>query len=150
MAQCRKSNNQHAPSVAPVVFLLNGITLIIKLINLLKLYIHLVQPNWKIYCQLFYPQFTRKTFRRHKICVLLRCFNSMYARHMSFKSALPSTNFTPSDSKAANGENFSLSRQTKKAYRRICPLRITRKMKKFSPFEVSRVRRHKICAMQGA
>ena len=127
MAQCRKSNNQHAPSVAPVVFLLNGITLIIKLIN--------VQPNWKIYCQLFYPQFTRKTFRRHKICVLLRYFNSMYARHMSFKSALPSTNFTSSDSKAANGENFSLSRQTKKAYRRICPLRITRKMKKLSRSE---------------
>ena len=98
MAQCRKSNNQHAPSVAPVVFLLNGITLIIKLINLLKLYIHLVQPNWKIYCQLFYPQFTRKTVRRHKICVLLRCFDSMYARYMSFLRALPGTNFMPSDS----------------------------------------------------
>ena len=32
-----------------------------------------------------YPQFTRKTVRRHKICVLLRCFRSMYARYMSFK-----------------------------------------------------------------
>ena len=32
-----------------------------------------------------YPQFTRRyADRRHKICVLLRCFESMYARYMSF------------------------------------------------------------------
>ena len=35
--------------------------------------------------KLIYPQFIRKTVRRHKICVLLRCFDSMYARYMSFK-----------------------------------------------------------------
>ena len=45
-----------------------------------------------------YPQFTRKTVRRHKICVLLRCFDSMYARYMSFLRALPGTNFMPFDS----------------------------------------------------
>ena len=45
-----------------------------------------------------YPQFTRKAVRRHKICVLLRCFDSMYARYMSFLRALPGTNFMPSDS----------------------------------------------------
>ena len=32
--------------------------------------------------------FTRNTDRRHKICALLRCFESIYARYMSFKSAL--------------------------------------------------------------
>ena len=46
------------------------------------------------------------TLRRHKICVLLCCFGSMYARYMSFKSALPGTNFMPSDAKTSNGENF--------------------------------------------
>ena len=45
-----------------------------------------------------YPQFTRKTVRRHKICVLLRSFGSMDARYMSFKRALPGTNFMPFDS----------------------------------------------------
>ena len=37
--------------------------------------------------KLIYPQFIRKTVRRHKICVLLRCFDSMYARYMSFKAS---------------------------------------------------------------
>ena len=41
----------------------------------------------KIYL-LYYTQFTRKTVRRHKICVLLRCFDSMYARYISRSSAL--------------------------------------------------------------
>ena len=37
----------------------------------------------------FYPQFTRNYMvRRHKICVLLRCFRSMYARYISPSSAL--------------------------------------------------------------
>jgi len=49
-----------------------------------------------LYC--LYPQFTRKTVRRHKICVLLRCFDSMHARYMPFLHALPGTNFMPSDS----------------------------------------------------
>jgi len=41
----------------------------------------------------FYSQFTRNYMvRRHKICVLLRCFRSMYARYMSFKRALPGAN----------------------------------------------------------
>ena len=48
--------------------------------------------------KLIYPQFIRKTVRRHKICVLLRCFDCMYARYMSFKRALPDTDFMPSDS----------------------------------------------------
>ena len=53
-----------------------------------------------------YPQFISKTVRRYKICVLLCCFESMYARYMSFKSALyPAPNFTPSDSATSNGEN---------------------------------------------
>ena len=39
-----------------------------------------------LYCDYLYPQFTGNyTVRRHKICVLLRCFDSMYARYMSFK-----------------------------------------------------------------
>ncbi len=38
--------------------------------------------------RLRYPRFTRKTVRRHKICVLLRCFDSMYARYISRSSAL--------------------------------------------------------------
>ena len=53
-----------------------------------------------------YPQFTRKTNRRHKIYVLLRCFDFMYARYMSFLRALPGTNFMPFDSTTSNGDNF--------------------------------------------
>ncbi len=52
----------------------------------------------RIVCERLYPQFTRKTVKRHKICVLLRCFDSKYARYMSFKRALPDTDFMPSDS----------------------------------------------------
>ena len=54
-----------------------------------------------------YPQFTRKTVRRHKICVLLRCFRSMYARYMSFKSALyPAQILCLLTLETSNGENF--------------------------------------------
>ena len=42
----------------------------------------------------------------HKICVLLHCFDSMYARYMSFKRALLGINFMHSDPTASNGENF--------------------------------------------
>ena len=62
-----------------------------------------------------YPQFTRKTVRRHKICVLLRSFGSMDARYMSFKRALPGTNFMPSTLRAKTERIFSFSRQTKKS-----------------------------------
>ena len=55
----------------------------------------------------FYPQFTRNYMvRRHKICVLLRCFRSMYARYMSFKRALPGANFMPSDSGELKEKGF--------------------------------------------
>ena len=67
------------------------------------------------YLYRLYPQFTRKTVRRHKICVLLRCFDSMYARYMSFLRALPGTNFMPSDS----GE---LKRREFLHFRFICSL----------------------------
>ena len=42
----------------------------------------------RIVCERLYPQFTRKTVKRHKICVLLRCFDSKYARYISRSSAL--------------------------------------------------------------
>ena len=42
----------------------------------------------------------------HKICVMTRCFGSMYARSMSFKCALSGINFMNSDSTSSNGENF--------------------------------------------
>ncbi len=48
--------------------------------------------------------------RIHKICVLLCCFDSMYARYMSFLRASPGTNFMPSDSESSNGENFFIFR----------------------------------------
>ena len=44
------------------------------------------------WCSL-YPQFISKTVRRYEICVLLCCFDSMYARYMSFLRALPGTKF---------------------------------------------------------
>ena len=55
---------------------------------------------------LYYPQFTRKTVRRHKICILLRCFDSKYARYISRSSALYLTQIlcllTPETSKKKN------------------------------------------------
>ena len=74
--------------------------------------------NEQNYLDRGYPQFTRKTVRRHKICVLLRCFRSMYARYMSFKSALyPAQILCLRTLDPSNRENFFILRQTKKAYR---------------------------------
>ena len=62
-----------------------------------------------------YPQSTRKTVRRHKICVLLRRFDSTYARYMSFKSALYPAQILCLLLLRPQTERISLfSRQTKK------------------------------------
>ena len=49
----------------------------------------------------------------------LHCFGSMYARHMSFKRALPDTILrllnTPS-----SGESFFIFKADKKAYQGVC------------------------------
>ena len=61
-----------------------------------------------------YPQFISKTVRRHKICVLLRCFDSKYARYMSFKSALyPAQILCLLTLRAQTERISSFSRQTK-------------------------------------
>ena len=73
------------------------------------------------YLYRLYPQFTRKTVRRHKICVLLRCFDSMYARYMSFKACFTWHKFYAFCLWRVQTERISsFSRQTKKAYRGVC------------------------------
>ena len=69
-----------------------------------------------------YPQFTRKTVRRHKICVLLRSFGSMDARYMSFKRALPGTNFMPSAPESSNRENFFIFKANEKGVPESTPI----------------------------
>ena len=83
-----------------------------------------------------YPPFIKKTVKRHKICVLLRCFRSKYTRYMSLKSALYLAQILCLLTLRAQTKRMSpFSRQTKEAYRGIRPFRITRKMKKLSRFE---------------
>ena len=59
---------------------------------------------FSMFFNISYPQFTRKTVRRHKICVLRRCFDSSPV-HFPFKRVLPGANFMSSDS-AAEKKNF--------------------------------------------
>ena len=76
--------------------------------------------NEQNYLDRGYPQFARKTVRRHKICVLLRCFRSMYARYMSFKSALyPAQILYLLTFRTQTKRIFSFSRQAKEAYREL-------------------------------
>ena len=72
-----------------------------------RLLLEFALPLEKEYFDRLYPQFTKKTVRRHKICVLLRCFDSKYAWvRFSFKRALPGAIFMPSGSGELKEKEF--------------------------------------------
>ena len=81
-----------------------------------------------------YPQFTRKTVRRHKICVLLRSFGSMDARYMSFKRALPGTNFMPSNSGELKRRKFLYFQGKRKRRTGSTPIDNNTENEKIGPF----------------